>query len=333
MTSGNIAWAFSLDLYHELQIAESALAAEINCAYRGLVRIHHPDKGGSAEKIKAIDAARTVLLDVTLKREYDRLQKKRTQAQWQHDPLQLEEPMDPSQLEQIVTGLLRFLHPPKRADSDCRVIAGRHRQALRGLTLLPSLASFFEPCMQGFTRLILDRGASSFHSLFKEQSMCGYDVVNGRCLDYGNFAYKSWLYACSLSSASCHAMLLACHTQFPTLHPQYKDTFDALNNQGDIVESLYGLCRGDDFMNLRAGHRNASWRQAHTDASACFAAFDYLECLLHGRTSKRGVYVPKVNLPFDVEDKSIVLGTIAFALAEQIAKQASTLVLQAIQTC
>ena len=105
-----------------------------------------------------------------------------------------------------------------------------------------------------------------------------------------------------------------------TLHPQYKDTFDALNNQGDIVESLYGLCRGDDFMNLRSRHDNASWRQAHSDASVCFAAFDYLECLLRGRTSKRGVYVPKVNLRFDVDDTSIVLGAIAFTLAEQLAE-------------
>ena len=174
--------------------------------------------------------------------------------------------------------------------------------------------------MQGFTRLIADRGTPSFHSLFKEQSQCGFDVVNGCVLDYGNFVYKSWLYACSLSSASYHEMLLACHTQFPTLHPQYKDTLDALNNQGDIVESLYGLCRGDDSMNLRSRHDNASWRQAHSDASACFAALDYLECLLHGRPSKRGVYVPKVSLRFDVDDTSIVLGAIAFTLAGQLAK-------------
>ena len=287
MSSGSIAWAFSLDLYDQLQIAASASAAEIKRAYRSLVRIHHPDKGGSADKFKVIDAARTVLLDLELKREYDRLQKDRVQAQAHHGLPQLYEPMDPSQLEQTVMELLRFLHPPKRADSDCRVIAGKHRQALRGLTHLPLLASFFEPCMQGFTRLIVDRGAASFHSLFKEQSMCGYDIVNGRVLDYGNFVYKSWLYAWSLSSASYHEMLLACHTQFPTLHPQYKDTLDALNNQGDIVESLYGLCRGDDFMNLRSRHDNASWRQAHNDASACFAAFDY--------RAQRGIWVSYVT--------------------------------------
>ena len=314
-----MAWAFSLDLYDQLQIAQSASADEINCAHRRLVLTHHPDKGGSADKFKAIDAARTVLLDPKLKREYDRLQKDRAQPQGHHGLPQLYEPMDPSQLEQTVMELIRFLHPPNRADSGCIVIAGQHRQALRGLTHLPLLASCFEPCMQGFTRLIVDRGTSSFHSLFKEPSQCGYDVVNGRVLDCGNFVYESWLYACSLSSASYHEMLLACHTQFPTLHPQYKDTLDALNNQGDIVESLYGLCRGDDFMNLRSTHDNATWRQAYSDASVCFAAFDYLECLLRGRTSNRDAYVPKVNLRFYVDVTSIVLGATAFTLAKYLA--------------
>ena len=50
----------------------------------------------------ALDAARTVLLDLKLKREYDRLQKDRAQAQAQHRLPQLYEPMDPSQLEQVV---------------------------------------------------------------------------------------------------------------------------------------------------------------------------------------------------------------------------------------
>ena len=329
MASVSMAWAFSLDLYQELAVAHTASADEINRAYRTMVLEHHPDKSGSVEKFRSVHAARTVLLSRKLRFDYDRLLEHRRQdeqryhdnrrAQAQQIP-ELYEPMDKSPLDQVVMELLQVLNPPKRADSSVRVVAGKHRQGLRGLKKLAALSSYFEICMREFTLSILDRCTQSFASMFKGQSMCGYDVQRGRTADYGNVQYKGWLYACSLSSVSFHEMLLACTTRFPTLHPLYKDTVSALNNQGDIVESMYGLCRGDDIMNILRLYETEIWRQAYTDATECFHAFDYLRCLLHGRRLKRnGDYVYKAKLRFDVADTSIVLGSIAVELGQQLA--------------
>ena len=172
MASVSMAWASSLDLYQELAVAHTASADEINRAFRTMVLKHHPGRGGSVEKFKSIDAARTVLLSPMLRFDYDRLLEHRRQdeqryhdnrrAQAQQIP-ELYEPMDKSPLDQVVMELLQVLNPPKRADSSVRVVAGKHRQGLRGLKKFAALSSHFEICVREFTLSILDRRTQSFH--------------------------------------------------------------------------------------------------------------------------------------------------------------------------
>jgi len=55
-----------------LGVPPSATAAEIKAAYRALVKEHHPDAGGQAEAMLALNAAWEVLGDATRRRLHDR---------------------------------------------------------------------------------------------------------------------------------------------------------------------------------------------------------------------------------------------------------------------
>jgi len=59
------------DLYAVLGVGADAGSAEIKAAYRALVKRHHPDAGGDAERILALNAAWEVLGDADRRRRYD----------------------------------------------------------------------------------------------------------------------------------------------------------------------------------------------------------------------------------------------------------------------
>jgi len=62
----------SSDPYAVLGVPPSATAAEIKAAYRSLVKHHHPDAGGQAEAMLALNAAWEVLGDGERRRLHDR---------------------------------------------------------------------------------------------------------------------------------------------------------------------------------------------------------------------------------------------------------------------
>ena len=59
------------DPYAVLGVRPEATTAEIKAAYRSLVKRHHPDAGGDAQRILALNAAWEVLRDGERRRRYD----------------------------------------------------------------------------------------------------------------------------------------------------------------------------------------------------------------------------------------------------------------------
>jgi curved DNA-binding protein CbpA len=60
------------DYYVVLEIEESATRAEIDRQYKRLASKHHPDLGGSEERMKLLNEAYGVLKDHSLRKDYDR---------------------------------------------------------------------------------------------------------------------------------------------------------------------------------------------------------------------------------------------------------------------
>lgn len=60
------------DLYGVLDLGRDCTAAQVKAAYRKLVKIHHPDAGGSAEEFARVQLAFDVLSDATRRARYDR---------------------------------------------------------------------------------------------------------------------------------------------------------------------------------------------------------------------------------------------------------------------
>jgi curved DNA-binding protein len=60
-----------VDYYKALNIDNSATQSDIKKAYRDLVKLHHPDKGGSESKFKEISEAYETLGDLEKKEQYD----------------------------------------------------------------------------------------------------------------------------------------------------------------------------------------------------------------------------------------------------------------------
>ena len=59
-------------LYEALELSTSATQEDIKKAYKRLVRVHHPDKGGDEKKFKEVQAAYEVLNDPEKRKMYDK---------------------------------------------------------------------------------------------------------------------------------------------------------------------------------------------------------------------------------------------------------------------
>ena len=330
-------WAFDRDLYVLLGLEQSASDAQINCQYKRLSRHHHPDRGGSDDTFQLINAARSILMDPIARREYDTYRHQLSAPPPLPPPPRRPPPRPPSPprsvkydpvpsnlLDEVSNELYALLHPKRSSEAWMRAIAGTRKQILKDLSKLSSLVAVMEPCLRAFALEIAARRSESFGSIFKDASFKGYDMHKGKVVDYGNVAYKAFLYACSLKSATIHRLLEECSFAFPTLDPLYTDTPDALERQGDIVEVVYGITRGNDFCGLRHLHAITVWRHVFTDMSNCFHAIDYLRRLVlkGGRLKRTGVVLGRLlSLECSrkaLDDTSVMLGSIAVVLGDRL---------------
>ncbi|MFM7312340.1 MAG: J domain-containing protein, partial [Cyanobium sp.] len=69
--SRDVAIPHGVDPYVVLGVSPEATGAEIKAAYRALVKRHHPDAGGSEDRIVALNAAWEVLRDEQSRHRYD----------------------------------------------------------------------------------------------------------------------------------------------------------------------------------------------------------------------------------------------------------------------
>lgn len=69
------------DYYAELGVDEEASKSEIERQYKRQAAKHHPDLGGSEERMKSLNEAYSVLKDQTARREYDYTRRTTYQAQ------------------------------------------------------------------------------------------------------------------------------------------------------------------------------------------------------------------------------------------------------------
>ena len=68
------------DYYAVLGVDKDASQAEIDRSYRRLASKHHPDRGGSEERMKLLNEAYGVLKDSGLRRDYDGVRRPRATA-------------------------------------------------------------------------------------------------------------------------------------------------------------------------------------------------------------------------------------------------------------
>ena len=215
----------------------------------------------------------------------------------------------------VVEDILAKLRPEKRAAADTRTAAGRHRQQLAGLTRF-ALAEDLAPCAvvvaEYFGRFGVDAAA-------KQASHYGYDVVRNRVVDYGNVVYKTVLQGFALEQAVVHeALTRAAEKNMPTLNVGYADTPDSLSNQGDLIEILLGVARGDDFQDMRRAHSADQWRELFVELTQLCRSLAYLRCLLHGGTLPHSLVQVDKIVKGDVPDTCAFLAQVALNLFKRL---------------
>jgi hypothetical protein len=180
----------------------------------------------------------------------------------------------------VLPDLGRKLRPAAHSDPETRVKAGRHRQQLAGLKKLERLAAALAPGLTTVAEYVRRRGLDE---AAKNASFKGFDWVPHRYVDYGNVVYKAVLHGFALEQPRVHAALnRVAQDRMPTMEVGYDDTYDSLSNQGDVIEIIMGVARGDNFDDTRRDHTTEEWRQIYEELIQLCRSLAYLRCLLHG---------------------------------------------------
>ena len=112
-------------------------------------------------------------------------------------------------------------------------------------------------------------------------------MYKNQCMDYGNLQYKAVFALFAKLEPDISSELVAAAAYYPTLHPDYADTYDALEREGDIIEVFLALGRAADIADIRALRTQPEWVMFYTHFEMFCNAMDVLKCHLIGGVTKR----------------------------------------------
>ena len=307
-------WAYVYDLYDVLGVASSDMPADdvartavLQKAYRRRALVYHPDRGGNENDFKLLNAAVAILSDMQEFSAWWQWRRSQFQAQLppRAEPFDVDEPPlveadytweDRSAwanfVDECINGLQAWL-PVVPHSHPMRAMVSERKSHLAGLRFIGSTANFFAPVLANWANACLSVAGQPWKDAMKPLSMQGYDVVNNRKVDYGNFQYRVVTHMWGLRSRSIYDSLVRAAGAFAALHPHRPDTPRVLDRQGDVVEILMAACRGDESYGLRAGYSAVQWTIAYNELIMLCRAVDFLYASLHGLGQKISPWISR----------------------------------------
>ena len=218
--------------------------------YRVSLR-HHPDKGGSQEKMKEIVNARDVC------REY--LARQTTETNLGPESCDFAEmfaapssPPSENLIRSVVLEATSFV-TLLGACKDGKMLRGQLRSVLENSSMMKRVCRFAYDCTSLMVRRTsLMVPATSWHaSGFKYLSFQGYDTMNNglRIIDYGNHEYLAVLEFLCLQHAAIWENLNIMRAYWPTLLDLWRPhkSLTHVERLSDVIEIIMGGLRGEDW--------------------------------------------------------------------------------------
>ena len=216
------------------------------------------------------------------------------------------EPAHPTTVDACVAGLGRLLEMPHKKDPlRSRAVVAQRRQDLKPLRHAQELANFLGEPMQMLAAAIIDsyrNGDDWVSGGFKAHSLLGYDIVQNRVVDYGNFQYTSGLAVLARHNPMIATALEEASQWLPTLQLDCTDTDASLERKGDVVEIMFALARGHDEWHIRGLYSAMEWRIFFGKVCAFFNAIDILKAHTIGGRTKRTSDIRARALTPDLRD-------------------------------
>jgi hypothetical protein len=169
-------------------------------------------------------------------------------------------------------------------------------QQLQGLRLADSTAEFFEPVLAKFGDVCSGLSGKSWADTFKPLSKQGYDVVCNRCVDYGNFQYRVVLLMWCACRPSIAASLYKAAQSFAALDCRLADSLTVFDRQGDVVEIMLALARGEKSFGLRSDEESDDtkmrWRIMYGELCDFSRSVDFLYSTIFRKSKKIAPWEP-----------------------------------------
>jgi hypothetical protein len=187
--------------------------------------------------------------------------------------------------------------PTSVCRKDCmRAEFSRRMRQLQGLRLADSTAEFFEPVLAKFGDVCSGLSGKSWADTFKPLSKQGYDVVCNRCVDYGNFQYRVVLLMWCACRPSIAASLYKAAQSFAALDCRLADSLTVFDRQGDVVEIMLALARGEKSFGLRSDEESDDtkmrWRIMYGELCDFSRSVDFLYSTIFRKSKKIAPWEP-----------------------------------------